>query len=67
MGSPKWETPDVQKMIDRREEAVTSANVGSFEVPLGEPLRRVQGAQDAYNDQIPPEYLKLFGLDPETP
>lgn len=66
MSEPRWETPNVQKMLDDLREATTSANVGPFEVPLGAPLRRPVGAP-ADSFDIPPEYRELLGLDPKAP
>lgn len=35
-----WELLDVVELLNRREEATTTANVGAFEVPLGQtPMR----------------------------
>lgn len=65
MSSPRWETPDVEKMLKDLGEATTSANVGAFEVPLGAPLRRPVSAPDEV--EIPPEFRELLGLDPKVP
>lgn len=35
-----WQTLDVASLLQRREEATTSAGVGAYPVPLGQPLRR---------------------------
>jgi hypothetical protein len=35
-----WKTLDVARMLSRREEATTSANVGAFERPIGPVLSR---------------------------
>lgn len=39
-----WETLDVVELLQRRDEATgggtTSGNVGSYQVPIGQPLRR---------------------------
>lgn len=35
-----WETLDVVDLMNRREEATVAANAGSYQVPIGTPLRR---------------------------
>lgn len=36
----EWTTPNIAGMLSRKNEATTSANVGSFTVPLGGMLRQ---------------------------
>ena len=40
MSDKYWQTVDMEDLLRRREEGTTSANVGAYAQPLGEPLRR---------------------------
>ena len=35
MSDQKWETLDIEKVLKKKQEQTTSANVGGFAVPLG--------------------------------
>lgn len=63
----RWGTPDIAGMLKRKNEdagmpgVTTSANVGPYAVPLGQPLRRVvpgMGKQGAAGYQPAPKKKK---------
>lgn len=59
-----WETLDVASLLGQHlPEETTSANVGSYPVPLGQVLRRppVSNVSDDGLD-IPDEYREMLGL-----
>jgi hypothetical protein len=55
--SGHWEDLDVEALLNRREEATTSANVGAFQVPLGRPLRRAFPTVSKGYTQVEHPYL----------
>lgn len=70
-----WETLDVQKLLQKREEATgsgavgggggtSSANVGAYPVPLGQPLRR-QFPQEPGRRNHEAELRRMAEADPE--
>lgn len=70
-----WQTLDVQALLRKREEATgsgavgggggtTSANVGAYPVPLGQPLRR-KFPEAANYDAKEGELRRMAAADPE--
>jgi hypothetical protein len=58
-----WKTLDVRALLARREEATTTANVGSYPVPLGQPLRRTPPLADGPVERLAaadPEYARAL-------
>jgi hypothetical protein len=66
MSGMKWETLDVEALLNKEElpEQTTSANVGSYPVPLGPVLRRpdVAGEEEDYLKDVPDAYKEMLGL-----
>lgn len=57
-----WQTLDTQTLLQRRQqEQTTSANVGAYPVPLGQPLRRMSPETIAAN----PDHVSTLRQDDE--
>jgi hypothetical protein len=73
MSCSQWETPDIEELLQQRQEegamagVTTGANVGPYPVPLGPVLRRadVVGEIPGYEGdapELPDAYKKTLGL-----
>lgn len=59
-----WYFPDIEGMLNSKEESTTSANAGAYEVPLG----MMPGGQAVNPEEyyiIDPDYLEFLGISPE--
>jgi len=65
MSNNGWKTLDVQQLLKRREEATTSAGVGAYPVPLGQPLRRQFPTTPGSYDAKEQELRRMADADPE--
>jgi hypothetical protein len=68
MKTTGWETIDVAATLEAKErqnEATMGGNAGPFVVPIGAvvaPQSLLPGAQDDFLDDVPDQYLDLYGL-----
>jgi hypothetical protein len=57
--SAPWSTPDIQGLLQAKQEETTTANVGVYERPFGAMLRRVPSGLPSTQELL----RKLYGLD----
>ena len=61
-----WQTVDTSALLKKRTEATTTANVGAYPVPLGQPMRNpfpsVAASKDDTLEQLAndPEYARAL-------